>query len=318
MPMVCFRIFSQKYRAGYACFVMALLLTSWPAAIGAADAPASEERRSSIHEADGYAYLAGDKTLNDIRTEAMADAKRSAVAMARSYLASNTVVENYVLKQDRVEVSEAGAVTVLEMKDHGLEDNQRYHVWIKAEVGFEVPGTVAAGDKEGPLTVRLWSDKTSFRAGEEIVIYLQGNRDFYGRIVNIAADGSITQLLPNAYRKKSRFKGGETYRIPSDEDRFSLVVSPPFGTEQIVVYASEAPLGDVALTPAGGGLEQFSGSREALSVQTRAIKVAPVRREIAAAGKTEANPIKPASKASDKAGGGALFYERTLSLSTAP
>ena len=287
-----------------AIIVLASLLAFWPAAGRTADPAAPEERRSSIHEADGYGYLAGDKTLNEIRAEAMADAKRSAVAMARTYLSSNTVVENFVLKQDRVELSDAGAVTVIEMKDHGLEDNQRYHVWIKAEVGFEVPaGLAAASDAKGPLTVRLWSDRASFKAGEEIVVYLEGNRDFYGRIVNIAADGSITQLLPNAYHPESRFKGQTTYRIPSEEDRFRLVVSPPFGTEQIVVYASEAPLGNVALTGATGGLAQFAGSREALGTQTRAINVIPA----------ETVDGTPATAA-----GGALFYERTLRLATVP
>jgi hypothetical protein len=295
----------DRFRCLWVLIILAAAMVFGPAVASAADKAAADERRSTIHEADGYGYLAGDKTLNDIRAEAMADAKRSAVAMARTYLSSNTVVENFILKQDRVEVSDAGAVTVIEMKDHGLEDNQRYHVWIKAEVGFEMPAgaAAAASDAKGPLTVRLWSDKASFKAGEEIVVHLQGNRDFYGRIVNIAADGSITQLLPNAYRKESRFKAGETYRIPSEQDQFRLVVSPPFGTEQIVVYASEAPLGDVAMSGAAGGLERFAGSREALGVQTRAIKVM-------AAG--------PAGGASAKAGGGALFYERTLRLATVP
>lgn len=281
-----------------------LILAGAPAEAGTAGTTPSQERRSSIHEADGYAYLAGDKTLNDIRTEAMADAKRTAVAMAQTYLSSNTVVENFELKQDRVEVSEAGAVTVLEMKDHGVEDNQRYHVWIKAEVDFHMPEGIALGDARAPLTVRLWSEKTQFRAGEEIVIHLQGNRDFYGRIVNIAADGTITQLLPNAFRKESHFKAGVTYRIPSEQDGFRLVVSPPFGVEQIVAYASEAPLGDVAMTDAGAGLGQFSGSRESLGIKTRSIQVAPAKKPPSAATKPQAE--------------GAVFYERTLQLTTAP
>ncbi len=294
MPHSPARLFFDSLRP--AILILTLLLAIWPDAGRAAEAPSSEERRSSIHQADGYAYLSGDKTLNDTRAEAMADAKRSAVGMALTYLSATTVVENLMLKQDRVEVSEAGAVTVLEMKDYGLENNQRYHVWIKAEVGFELPAGLGANDSREPLTVRLWSDQARFRAGEEIAVMLEGNRDFYGRIVNIAAAGSITQLLPNAYRRESRFKAGVTYRIPAPEDHFRLVVSPPFGTERIVVYASEAPLGEVALTPAAGGLERFAGSRESLATLTRAIKVVPA----------------------GGAGGGAQFYERTLSLATEP
>ena len=115
-----------------------------------------------------------------------------------------------------------------------------------------------------------------YREGESIEIYLQGNRDFYARIVDITSGGEIVQLLPNGYRKDTLFKGGRTYKVPDDRDGFDLKVTPPFGEDQIVVYASEVPLGDVPMENLGQGLSSFKGTRGALGVRTRGIAVAPV------------------------------------------
>ena len=241
-----------------------------------------EEKRSTIQEVDGYAYLSEDKTLAQTRQAALITAKRQALEQARTYISSRTRVENFEITDDVIEGESVGAVTVLEQKDLGIEDNNRYHVWIKAEVeyGLTAPATqrkdqattpVMAAD--GPLTVKVWTSRKHYRDGEEIEIFIQGNRDFYARIVDITSSGDIIQLLPNSYRQQTQFNGGQVYRIPDAEDRFNLKVSPPYGEDQIVVYASDKPLGEVALEPSGGGLNAYRGSRASLDVSTRGIQV---------------------------------------------
>ena len=129
-------------------------------------------------------------------------------------------------------------------------------------------------EADGPLTVRVWTSKKAYRDGDAIEIFLQGNRDFYARIVDITASVEIIQLLPNAYRSINRFEAGKIYKIPDTGDRFTLKVSPPYGEDQIVVYASEAPLGQVDMENAGQGLGMYRGSRESLGLRTRGISVA--------------------------------------------
>ena len=114
-------------------------------------------------------------------------------------------------------------------------------------------------------------------------------------MVDITADGHIVQLLPNDYRKDHFFRAGVTYKIPDKDDAFDLAVTPPFGEDTIVVYASEVPLGPVNLEPVGQGLGRYSGTRSLLAEQTRGISVS---------GKTAGK--KP----------GAEFYEATWSLKT--
>ena len=238
-----------------------------------------DEKRSCIQTVDGYAYLSEDMTLAESRKAAFLNAKRQAVEMAKSYVSSHTKVVNLETEYDVIWMESEGAVRVLEQKDLGVEKNTRYHVWIKAEVEYSIAakdvrtGEKVMGDKNALLTVKIWTKKHSYRRGEIIQIYMQGNRDYYARLVDITPDGNIIQLLPNDFRRNNFFKAGKVYKIPDTGDRFAMRASPPYGQDRIVVYASEAPLGSVEMQAVGQGLNQFSGSVTALSAKTRGIQI---------------------------------------------
>lgn len=238
------------------------------------------EMRSSIHAVDGYAYLSDNLTLSEIRVAALSDAKRKALEMSKTYIQSKTKVEDFVVTYDLIWSEAEGAVSILEQKDFGIEENSRYHVWIKAEIEYglkpkskETP--VANVSLGGLLTVKIWTTRKNYKQGEGIQIFIQGNRNYYARIVNISSNGEIIQLLPNAYRRINYFEAGKVYQIPDQGDRFALTVSPPYGEDQIVVYASEAPLGQVDLQQLEQGLARYQGTRSALSARTRGIAVTP-------------------------------------------
>ncbi len=239
------------------------------------------EVRSVIREADGYAYLGEDNTIKEVRRIALMEAKRAVLEGTETYIESKSKVTDGMLDFDIIESSAGGKVTVLEKKDHGFKDG-RYHVWIKAEVKFGVKRpnnapAVADGrllqDPGGPLTVRTWTEKKRFADGEEITIFLMGNRDFYARVVDFMSDGTIVQLLPNTYRTNNHFKGGVAHRIPDlgQGDQFKLTVAPPFGVDRIVVYASDVQLGQVATNDIGNGMRLYRGSATQLSKATRGL-----------------------------------------------
>ena len=306
----------KEGKKGWCVMVAALLLTLTANAYaqqfrGVSVVP-DEEKRSSIHEVDGYAYLSEKMTLEQVRNAAIATAKRQAVERAKTYIESETIIENFEVTQDRIKGKSYGSVTVLEMKDLGVEDNTRYHVWIKAEVEYGIkptgmkengnrPDHLSAThlDPHAPLTVRVWTSQKEYREGDHITIFMQGNRDFYARIVDITSSGEILQLLPNAYRQQGRFEAGRIYEIPGEGDRFDLKVTPPFGEDRIVVYASEVPLGNVAMSSAGAGLGAFGGTRESLGIRTRGISVT-------------------AAEGNGPSHSGAAFYESTWKLRTGP
>ena len=263
-----------------------LFIAGWSASPHMADgrdlqafqATPDQEKRSCIQSVDGYAVLSENMTIAETRTAAFANAKRQAVESAQTYIQSKTKVVDFELKSDKITATTEGAVTVLEQKDHGIENNARYHVWIKAEVEFSLKSDAAARndsdmDQDALLTVKVWTSKKMYADGESIEIYVRGNRDFYARIVDMTSNGDIIQLLPNSYRKTNFFKAGTIYKIPDSDDRFDLTVGPPYGQDQIIVYASEVPLGHVALEQVNNGLHRYRGSKKELAVQTRGISV---------------------------------------------
>lgn len=248
------------------------------------NAPDSE-KRSCIQAVDGFAYLSEDMTLSDSRSAAFANAKRQAVEMSKTYIKAKTKVTNYVIDYDTIWSESEGMITILEQKDFGIENNTRYHVWIKAEVEYSLkPKTpeikkITKMAPHSPLTVKVWTPKKNYLEGEAIVINVKGNRDFYARIIDITASGDIIQLLPNDYRKINYFKANTLYKIPDTGDLFTLIASPPFGKDQIIVYASEIPLGQIDLESYGNGLNKYNGDRETLGTKSRETMQMPDKKD---------------------------------------
>jgi hypothetical protein len=127
-------------------------------------------------------------------------------------------------------------------------------------------------DPSGPLFVQAWTDKKEYKESEKIKIYIQGNKPFYARLVYKGASGEMVQILPNPYRSEKYFNGGVIYEIPSGSDRFDLEITPPFGEESIILYASREPLGEIS-TAAQGGVFQVKTRPEDVGMKTRGIKI---------------------------------------------
>lgn len=270
-------------------FTLILPINGYSAEQQASSKSHDQGKRSYIQSVDGYAYLSEDMTLSETRSAAFANAKRQAIEMALTSIKTYTRVEDFILKKDIVEGKSEGAVTILEQKDHGVENNVRYHVWIKAEVKYELSSekkpdknnsanislSSVVMDKNGPLTVKVWTLKKQYKDGETVTVFIQGNRDFYAKIVNITSSGNIIQLLPNDYRTTTFFEGGEVYKIPDKEDRFKMKISPPYGEDKIIVYASEVPVANVSMESIGQGLNMYRGKPSSFASKTRGISIAP-------------------------------------------
>lgn len=270
-------------------FILLFALLTVPAA---AMEKADVERRSTIVEVEGFSFLSDDKTLRDIREAAYADSRRRALGAAAQWVQSYSQVENFELKVNLVESAAIGQVRVLESKDHGIQPDNRYKVWIKAEVAYDLrepealrartttarDDAAAARDDpamrpDAPLSVRVWSEKKIYRAGDKLEIYLRGNKDFYARIFLQDVAGNSIQLLPNRYRKENHFKGATDYVVPSGADAFSLTISEPFGKEAIVVFASTAPMPDVGGQTTRSGLLVANIGRSDIALRMRGVSL---------------------------------------------
>lgn len=241
--------------------------------------------QSTIINAEGYACMGEDKSRKQTEQAAMSDAKRKAVEDAITYVSSETKVKDFEVIKDIVDAYAKAQVKVLESKQNWYKDERSgdcYRVVIKAEV---IPDEKAIQEVTGkrqtiddpvmPLRVSLWTDKKEYREGEKIKIYLKGNKPFYARVIYRDLRGESLQLLPNPYRADNYFNGGVIYEIPSGNDRFELLVSPPFGEEQIILYSSTSPLGDITLKEEGG-VYQVKTREKDIGIKTRGVKIKAV------------------------------------------
>jgi hypothetical protein len=265
--------------------------------------------QSTLMNSEGYACMGEDKSRKQTEEAAMADAKRKAIEDAVTYVSSATKVEDFTVVQDIVNAYAKASVKILDKKGLWYKDERSgdcYKVLIKAEIIPDEKAIMEAAVKRPiadnplvPLQVTLWTDKKEYVLGDKMKIYLKGNKPFYARVLHRSAHGEYLQLLPNPYRVEHYFNGGVIYEIPSGNDRFELEVSPPLGVEQIVLYASTSPLGDISLK-AEGSVYQVKMKEKDIGIKTRGVK------------------IKEFSKTADKKGivEASEFFEETLKIRT--
>ncbi|HBO84294.1 MAG: hypothetical protein A2073_05105 [Deltaproteobacteria bacterium GWC2_42_11] len=239
--------------------------------------------QSTITESEGYACMGEDKSRKQAEQTAVADAKRKAAEFVLTRIKSETQVKDYQLEKDIIEAYADAAIKVIQELEKGWYKDAAmgdcFKIKIKAEV---IPDEKAmekvaksnqvADDPSAPLSVNVWTDKKEYKQGGKIKIYVKSNKPFYARVIYKDADGSILQLLPNPYRQDNYFNGGVVYEIPSGNDRFELEVSPPFGEENIIVYASTSQLGDINIV-AQGGVYQVKTKAKDIGEKTRGVKI---------------------------------------------
>ncbi len=242
---------TESYRKWLTGFLLMLALAPVPGLPG----------QSSITEADGYSCMGVDHSRKETENLALQDAKRNAVEFSKSWIESETRIENFQLKKDLVQAFSKANVRVLDVLNETWDDpatGDCYNIRIQAEVipaedsMNEMASTAGMiDDPRAPLTIRIWTNKEEFTDGDTMKIYLKGNKPFYGRLIYVDAEGNNLQLLPNPYRKKNYFQGGVIYEVPTGEDRFSLTVGKPYGREKVILYASTSPLGQLSTTNLG-------------------------------------------------------------------
>ena len=240
--------------------------------------------QSTIKIAEGSACMGDDKSRKQTETAAMADAKRSAIESVQTYVSSATEVKDFELQKDLVSAYANATVEVIEelgkswYKDPSLGDC--YKVKIKTQVipdekAMKKTKDTALDDPSLPLTVKVWTDKENYRAGERIKIYLKGNKPFFAKVIYRDAAKKNLQLLPNPYRQDNYFQGGVIYEIPSGTDKFELEVNPPFGEESIIIFASVTELGDLNLKQEGDVFAVKTKPRD-IGIKTRSVKIKDV------------------------------------------
>ncbi|MBI5874543.1 MAG: DUF4384 domain-containing protein [Deltaproteobacteria bacterium] len=165
-------------------------------------------------EAEGEAYLGEIETQKEVKERAKIDAQNKAVEQAvGTFIKSHTIVSNNQVAEDLIYAAVRGKVDKVEVIKEGWDEKDRnlYKVKIKALIKPVYP------EKGEGISIKLSLSKIELKEGEEVKIFYQAISDCYVYIFSVAADGSVTLLLPNSINADNSVKAGKGYQFPFDE-----------------------------------------------------------------------------------------------------
>ncbi len=169
--------------------------------------------------AEGEAYLSEVETPKEVMERAKRDAQNKAIEQAVGvFIKSHTLVSNSELAEDLIYASVRGKTERIEIIKEGWDEKDRnlYKVKLKALIKPVYP------EKAEGFSVKLFLSRADLKEGAEVKIFYQSSADCYVYIFSIAADGSVTLLLPNSMHQDHSIKAGKTYSFPPDRSKIQL------------------------------------------------------------------------------------------------
>jgi hypothetical protein len=180
-------------------------------------------------------------SIKDVKSRARRDAQGKAVEMAvGTFIKSHTLVSNSQVAEDLIYAAVRGKITKEEIiaSDWDAKERNLYKVKIKALIEPVYP------EKGGGLYVKLHLSKNDLKQGEEVKIFYSVSENAYVYIFSVAADGSVTLLLPNANMPDNFIKAGSANQFPPAESRiqlkamFLLASKEAYAEERIKIVAT--------------------------------------------------------------------------------
>ncbi len=106
---------------------------------------------------------------------------------------------------------------------------------------FELNRLVSGNPKKDEFGIKVYTDKKDYQIGENLVFTVTAKKNCYLTILDVGANGDITVIFPNAYRKSNFIKAGERIKIPTPEYNFNFNILGPPGLERIRALATTSP-----------------------------------------------------------------------------
>lgn len=170
-------------------------------------------------ESDGEAVMGEVETQKEVKERAKIYAQNKAVEKALGvFIKSHTLVSNSQLAEDLVYASVRGKIEKASVIKEGWDEKDRnlYRIKIRSLVKPVYP------EKGEGISIKLSLSKIILKEGDEVKVFFQSNRDCYVYIFSIAADGSVTLLLPNSINKDNFINAKDAYTFPAPESKIKL------------------------------------------------------------------------------------------------
>ena len=202
-------------------------------------------------ESTGESQMGEMDTQKDVKARAKRDAQTKAVEKAvGTFIKAHTLVSNFQVADDLIYAAVRGKIEKMDVLSEGWDEKDRnlYRVKIKALVAPVYP------EKGQGLTLKVALSKSELKEGETTRIFYQSNNDCYVYIFSIAADGSVTLLLPNPMHRDNRMALDKAYEFPPPGSPLKLEAAflpdfkGAFAEERIKIIATKK---EEALVPLG-------------------------------------------------------------------
>ncbi|MDP3283610.1 MAG: DUF4384 domain-containing protein [Desulfobacterales bacterium] len=193
-------------------------------------------------EAEGEAYLGLYDTPKEIIERAKRDAQSKAIEQGIGvFIKSHTLVSNSQLADDLIYVAVRGRIEKVNVIWEGWDEKERnlYKIKLKALIKPVYP------EKGESISLKLSLSKNVLKEGDEVKIFYQANSDCYIYIFSVAADGSVTLLLPNSMSRNNFIKAKEACEFPDSGSAVHLKAmflpgyEKSFAEEKIKVIATK-------------------------------------------------------------------------------
>jgi hypothetical protein len=188
----------------------ALCLCAAPLHCLAAGGPSAPGEGPVWVEAEGEAVLGDVETPKEVMEAAKRQAVARAVEQARGiFVKSHVLVSNGQLAEDLTYASVQGrAASVIPVRQ-GWDGSDRWVFKVRLKVLVE-----PVRPPRGAFILKVAMAKADLREGEAARILYQPSMDCYIYIFSVAADGSVTVLLPSSAYPENRAAANEAREFP--------------------------------------------------------------------------------------------------------
>lgn len=162
-------------------------------------------------DASGDARQGDVETPTEVKQRARRAAETNAIEKATGvFIKSHTLVSNSQLAEDLVFAAVRGKIEqVADVKeDWDAADRERYVVSLRALIRPVYP------ERGQGLSARLSLSRAELKEGETVEVFYQTGADAFVYLFSVAADGSVTLLLPNSTDRNNAVRGGQAYQFP--------------------------------------------------------------------------------------------------------
>jgi hypothetical protein len=97
------------------------------------------------------------------------------------------------------------------------------------------------GREKDATFLNVWSNQSKYQIGDKISYHFKSKEPCYLVLLNKTSGGNIVQIFPNKFDPMQFVEANREYTIPREDLEFSLEVTGPSGSDELIVLASNKP-----------------------------------------------------------------------------